>query len=414
MGDSAPSPMLMYGAGLAVLTSVGIMAFAAVKGPNIDLPAGALDRDRSLELCADHGLESRLSSIPGAGGGIYASKPFKQGSYVCFYDGFDQEVGDEDTNYEYTLHHQTGDGHRVGYLEPQHPCGVGQLVNDRAMIEVATRTGTLDEAYAKIRDYQARSQEGAVLAWMQDESNPFMLFATEDIKPGQELFATYGPAYWLGDIDDERKYPTPMARLLGCLVHTSWRDVVNPEDQPARGGMSGHLRKTCVTLTTKDDDGNVRIVRPTYDAKSKALKLLTPKGTLIALDDNAAASLMADFLRIGPSSTLWARLDEAIASGSGGGGGAQDTPSKASSLPTAKLSAKGRLRRLVSHLSSGGRAIDHPFELSNPHAQSNESDDEDADEAETAATAEAGAPKSPKQGKRRKGKRKPRPKPKGA
>lgn len=399
-GGSQPSPLLMYGAGLAILTSILIMAFTEIELP-ADMPAGALDRDDSLELCAGNGLERKPSSIPGAGGGIFASKPFKRGNYVCFFDGFDQETLDEDTDWEYTLHHQHGDGHRVGYKEPYHPCGVGQLINDAAMIDVSTRTATLEEVYEKIRRYKERGNEIASLAWMQDDSNPFMLFATRDINVGEELFVSYGPAYWLGDLDDQRKYPTPMGKLLGCIIYCSWREVVTQaEAQPTRGGMTGHLRKTCVTLTKKDDDGNLRVLRPGYDHKTKTLKLLTPQGTYAPLDDNAAEALMADFLRLAPSSTLWSRLDEAIASGDSSDRGAT---SKASSSPTASLSPKGKLRRLVAHLTSGGRAIDHPFELASPFVKPNEEEDDEE------STAEAGSPKPSKQGKRRKGKRKAKP-----
>ena len=73
---------------------------------------------------------------------------------------------------------------------------------------------------------------------------------------------------------------------------------------------------------------------------------------------------------------------------------------KASSIPAASISPKARLRRLVSHLTSGGRAIDHPFELASPFSKSNDEEDE------AQAAVEAGSPKAPKQGKRKKGKRK--------
>ena len=78
-------------------------------------------------------MEIKTSKIRDAGDGVFVTKDYKEGDYVCFYDGKDvSRTVAENMEQEYVV--LDSGLVRVGYKASQirSPEGVGQLINDFA------------------------------------------------------------------------------------------------------------------------------------------------------------------------------------------------------------------------------------------------------------------------------------------
>ena len=158
------------------------------------------------------------SIIPNSGRGVFTTKAYKKGDYICFYDGEDVfgEVKHDNT---YAISHPTGGGYRDGFRNIINPEGVGQLINDSSCI-------LLDDSH-RDSDYGLFTIEGtntifeAYKKSVSDNSNvvmkeEFRMYALRDIDVGEELYYAYGPDYWItriGLVTDE-----PLTRLFCWLA----------------------------------------------------------------------------------------------------------------------------------------------------------------------------------------------------
>ena len=80
-------------------------------------------------------LAVKESSIKHAGLGVFANKNIKKGQIVCYYDGEDVPMN-SDVFDAYTMSHPTLPGMcRKGYDKPRNNKGVGQFINDGAMLK---------------------------------------------------------------------------------------------------------------------------------------------------------------------------------------------------------------------------------------------------------------------------------------
>jgi hypothetical protein len=139
------------------------------------------------------------SSIPAAGNGIFATRDYEKGEWICFYDGDDipnEEIICENYSQEY-LHDNVNDKgqSRLGYKIPRHKYGVAQLVNDAEMIHYSDDYPiNIDDISSALKKYIYKSEMTANTTINED----WGLYATRPIYAGEELFYFYGPTYWIG------------------------------------------------------------------------------------------------------------------------------------------------------------------------------------------------------------------------
>lgn len=154
----------------------------------------------SLATLGD-GLEVRVSSIPGAGQGVFATRYFAAGSPVTEYQGdlvtfaAAKAMTREERSHvrALQLNRTAIDGKRVAALALD-GSGAGALTN-----HACAATANVEFAHVDSVRYQAEFDQ-----WRRVMSAPFpdptgrLLFmrATRDIAPGDELLADYGEDYW--------------------------------------------------------------------------------------------------------------------------------------------------------------------------------------------------------------------------
>ena len=134
---------------------------------------------RTLDnLCTlGKGVEKHPSGIPSAGYGLFAARDFERGEYITYYDG------ERITRKVALERRQCGRDSHIRSVAPMHECidgftgetilygrGCASLVNDNTDNNCALINST----------------------WTPD----VLLRATRDISQGEELFASYGKAYW--------------------------------------------------------------------------------------------------------------------------------------------------------------------------------------------------------------------------
>lgn len=129
-----------------------------------------------------HGLEVKLSLIPNAGNGLFATVPFAKGALITEYDGYyvSKDAAKElaERNPEAASHFRgvpTGDV-IAGFKLPKEADGWGgaSFANDR-------------------RDSSNNSKLEDI--WQGPVCRVFLV-ATEDIAAGDEICTSYGSTYW--------------------------------------------------------------------------------------------------------------------------------------------------------------------------------------------------------------------------
>jgi hypothetical protein len=147
-------------------------------------------------------VELWKSIIPGAGLGVFSTKHFKEGEYICYYDGivFDPETYqdkdylelDKHLEYDYELAYPDyGSSASIfGYKNPRTDDGIGQFINDAASYE-PTGYYAVDTALKQCYIAHSVSMENVVIRGKQ-------VYAKRDISKGEELYFHYGDTYWKG------------------------------------------------------------------------------------------------------------------------------------------------------------------------------------------------------------------------
>ncbi len=75
----------------------------------------------------------RESLIPNAGKGVFTTKNYKKGNYVCFYDGIKKEINNSQ-DFTYSIIDPNDNKTLVGYFDKiRNKYGVGQFINDFCM-----------------------------------------------------------------------------------------------------------------------------------------------------------------------------------------------------------------------------------------------------------------------------------------
>ena len=135
------------------------------------------------------------STIPKAGRGLFATRDIGEGGIVCDYTGViveGAEVARNDYDGEYVFEAETKGG-KV-YIDARNPTSCwGRFIND-----------PLDDTLvnAKVRVKGSR----------------LFVVATTDIKPGDEVFISYGPEYWM----DRLERLDPKTRVAAEVEYSRW------------------------------------------------------------------------------------------------------------------------------------------------------------------------------------------------
>lgn len=160
-------------------------------------------------------LTVKESSIKNAGLGVFAKKNIKNGQIVCYYDGEDIPLN-SDVFDAYTMAHPTLPGMcRKGYDKPRNGKGIGQFINDGAMLSwddydienlltdtMEANPGGVKHMAKELHQYQMQSDANKNTTFIDDKFN---IVATKNIKQGDELYFTYGYGYWVDRLQKQTR-----------------------------------------------------------------------------------------------------------------------------------------------------------------------------------------------------------------
>ena len=317
------------------------------------LPERTLTQPEAAALCKHRKFIIRESSIAEAGEGVFTAAAIAKGELVGFYEGDDftqEQVYDPEytamfQSSPYVLENPHG-GLRMGLSPPKEAsCGVAQMMNDAApsALKALPRNLTLKQLNTALASYQRESLarnnvacaattyrgngQGASVV---DENNPYLFFATRDLKPGEELFHKYGATYWVSAMLRQERGMRKLALFMALSILS--------DGHPSMG----------VTLTQGDVTWSV-----VYSQSARALVRVEIGGEeqSFPLGEEFAGPFLAGSLKMGSSgdgtisdeelAALWPDLLE---------DGGQPLPVGAS--------AADKLDAAVKHLASGGAVFD--------------------------------------------------------
>ena len=157
---------------------------------------------RFQEFGEESSVEVRDSPIHGKG--VFAVRDIKKFDLLCFYDGevkTKKEIIKEKTgNKEYWMSHPTKPNSILcGYPIPLNKHGVGQLVNDAKILDI--KELDFKKGIKDCEEYTIESKRLSNVSFV-GHGKPFQLFATRDIKEGEELFLHYGYKMWLQEFSE--------------------------------------------------------------------------------------------------------------------------------------------------------------------------------------------------------------------
>ena len=200
------------------------------------LPDIAILRAR-LPMLGGESIEARLSAIPGAGRGLFATRAFAKGELVTAYDGpVIHYLPMDQLPRRYQTHARVL-AHRAYTVIGNHPAahlgedgyGGGALTNH------APRPGMVNAEYSWVDSERNRPGGGGTVF------NPFqrllVIKATKAIKAGEEVLCSYGETYWDRQTDDDVGGDDAFEPVL-----LRPEDYNVPKDEPA-------TKKRRITLT---------------------------------------------------------------------------------------------------------------------------------------------------------------------
>lgn len=214
-------------------------------------------------------LEVKLSTIPGAGNGVFTLRDIKNGEPVCYYAGRDEPMGENSTD-PYAIQHQFNGTIRVGHRFAEGTHGVGQLINDAAGIDFENLPLN-EHGFFSIKSminletsYNKQSDENMNVTYSKD-GEEYVMYARRNIKAGEELFVSYGSDYWATHFCKTSEYP--LHKLLVSIKIV--KQILNGKNNESAGSF--------MRLTGIEDGGiihQVLGVNPDADNMSKLRYIL--------------------------------------------------------------------------------------------------------------------------------------------
>jgi len=169
------------------------------------------------------------SLIKNAGRGVFATKSYKKGDYICFYDCQIKDIVTLD-DFIYSIKNGPNNKTYVGYKDVRTSDGVGQIINDYSMFtldnEDRDENGLFKLSSKKINDKIEQYIESSItntnVAY--DSDGNFKMYAAKDINKNDELYNHYGIFYWINKIYNTTNEPFVS---LYCLLKTDGLEIKN-------------------------------------------------------------------------------------------------------------------------------------------------------------------------------------------
>ncbi len=140
-----------------------------------------------------------------AGNGVFTTRSYKKGEYVCYYDGVEKEIESvEDATY--SMINPFNDKILIGYKNKRNNDGVGQFINDYCIFELNDRDRDREDYLfklsstkinKKIDTYNSVSKIKENVGFDKKKGNKFKLYARRDLEENEELYLNYGIEYWI-------------------------------------------------------------------------------------------------------------------------------------------------------------------------------------------------------------------------
>jgi len=243
-------------------------------------------RPQMEELMREPKVRVGKSSIPGAGDGVFTTCFAPKGTLLtwetqrlCLHHrdddggGESHVIGEEDDDEDaaaefFKASSQLYDADyfkawderiqysRVASREPRSPRdggGVGHVVNDGARIDANEALWSSSLAREKEDDvveaYVAKSlaMENVVVAYpFHDKVALFV--AKRDLQPGEELFRSYGPGYWLGHVQNCLLLQMQFARCDLRMLAGLWKALAKTTTVVAKDDPSGKFEADAVEI----------------------------------------------------------------------------------------------------------------------------------------------------------------------
>ena len=152
-----------------------------------------------------------IRSAGAKGRGIFAMKDIEAGEKLCYYDGIEKPINKQTTNCPekyYMVSMPNKPTHACfGYIEPKTILGIGQLVNDGAMIDFDIDKPVLDSR-KEYKQYRRNIKKYIRLSKRRKNiyiNENLWFYSLKPIKKDCELLWSYSPAYWIVKAMDETK-----------------------------------------------------------------------------------------------------------------------------------------------------------------------------------------------------------------
>lgn len=164
----------------------------------------------------------KQSLIKDAGYGVFTTRKYKKGDFVCFYDCEEKEIGSI-TDFTYSIKLPFNKKNYVGFSKLRTQDGTGQFINDYSMFHL-NEDDRNDEGLfkihspsinEKIKQYINTSNSYSNVGFSTDITKTFELYAIRDINENEELYLHYGLNYWTTNI--QLKTDEPFTQLY-CLL----------------------------------------------------------------------------------------------------------------------------------------------------------------------------------------------------
>jgi hypothetical protein len=156
-----------------------------------------------------------------AGNGLFTTRSYKKGEYVCYYDGMEKDI-ESFKDFTYSITNPFNNKTLVGYNYKRNNDGVGQFINDYCIFELNDRDRedylfklSSTKINKKIDIYNSVSNIKANISFDKKKGNKFKLYARRDLEENEELYLNYGIEYWISRLQLITDEPFT---ILYCLM----------------------------------------------------------------------------------------------------------------------------------------------------------------------------------------------------
>ena len=167
----------------------------------------------------------KISNINNAGYGVFTTKKYNKGEYICFYDAYEGNIKSID-DFIYSIKNPFTNKNYIGSKKIKNKDGIGQYINDGYNFELIDdyrndKNGCFNILNEKIKlaiqNYNSCSIEKSNCGFSKDNKNIFKIYAIKNINENEELYLHYGINYWICKIQFETD--EPLTRLFCYIIN---------------------------------------------------------------------------------------------------------------------------------------------------------------------------------------------------